>query len=244
MVSTFSFLLQHSWGTCYKIAVQPYQPNLCKCAGTYRIQVGQFFYIGSTATLGHRISDHRTRLAKGEHRNPALQAAWDQIHEFSAFLLKEVPRKRHDTDGDHNARLRFHEEMLLRKLHGTEGCCNRSSTAYYNSDVGGNLRAKWQDPEYRAKMLEVLRTRKFSDESRAKMAEAKRGKNNPKSRPCSITFNGEALRFESASEAAKHYGVSQQAMKQWLDGASSWPTDGGKTRPQNRRLAGMTGEYC
>jgi hypothetical protein len=228
---------------CIKRAVKLYQPNMSKDAGVYRINVGAFFYIGSTTFLGSRVSDHRTRLEKGEHPVPALQQAWNEIRTFEAVLIKAVPRKAHDTDKDHSDRLRFHEDALIRKLHGTEGCCNRSTTVYYNSDVGGNLGEKWKDPEYRARMITILKGREFSDETRAKMAEAKTGKNNPNARACIIHFGGESLKFDSATEAAAHYGVTQQAMDGWLGGKSGWPTADGKTRQQNRRLAGMTGEY-
>lgn len=226
------------------MAVKAYRPMDFHTPGTYRINVGPFFYIGSSYHIGSRVSEHRCNLEAGTHPNQALQSAWGEHGQFEAFILMIIPRKDHDMDKDHCDRLRFHEELLLRDLHGTEGCCNTSSTAYYNSTVGDNLKARWEDPEYRAKMIEVLKNRRFSDESKRKMAEAKRGKRNPNARACIVTFGGERKRFESATQAAAHYGVTQQAMEGWLSGKNGWPTAGGKTRQQNRRLAGMTGKYA
>ena len=50
-------------------------------------------YVGSTAYLIKRWSDHRARLCKGTHRNPHLQAAWRKYGEacFQFCVLEYVP---------------------------------------------------------------------------------------------------------------------------------------------------------
>lgn len=83
----------------------------------------------------------------------------------------------------------------------------------------------------------------ISAETRRKMSAAKMDAANPKARACETTFNGETLRFHSTAAAGRHHGVSQQAMEAWLSGRSAWPKATGRTKRQNRRLAGLAGRY-
>lgn len=226
--------------------MEPYHPSLAKAAGTYWIQAGASFYIGSTTGLGKRIWTHRAELKAGDHPNKALQAAYDAAGTMEAYLLTEVPRKRDDSDHDHRKRLQFHEQLALDEHFARPGCTNESESSRFNSNIGRITKANWQQPEFRAAQLERLKTqaRNPTPEARAKMAKAKTGAANPMARPCTILHNGETLRFPACRNAAQHFGVTAQAMDNWLSGASPWPGQGKrKPRPQNRHLAGITGAY-
>ena len=230
--------------------VTPYQPNMNSLAGTYRIEVGPAFYLGSTTALGSRVSQHRADLEAGTHPNATLQAAYDKHGTFAAYLLKEVPRKRDDTDKDHRKRLQFHEQALLDALFFKKNCANTSQNSGFNSTLSDTMKARWQDPEYRETRLRSLRAaridnpREVSPETRERLAAAKQGARNPNARPCTLSLAGETFHFDTGAEAAAHFGTTQQAMDAWLKGHSPWPGTGArKPRPQNAHLVGLTGGY-
>lgn len=228
----------------------PYTPKIHRMAGTYRMEVGDLFYIGSSKKVGGRFSNHRTMLENGEHWVKELQAAYDAGGEVRFFLIREIPEKPCDVKNkrgdDHRSRLWFWEQQLLDPLYGTPGCVNRSSSSCHNSKVSEMMRKKWADPEWRgsvgAKISESLRGREISKETRTKMSEAKKGARNAKSKPVIMWFEGERHEFPSAMGAAERFGVKQQVMDLWLRGVVPWPGRGvGKTRYPN--LIGLYGSF-
>ena len=224
-----------------------YRPELCSTTGVYRLQVGDYFYIGSGATVGTRRSEHLQALRAGTHRSSKLQAAWDLFEDAEFTILQEVRPRDWAKGDDGRDRARFLEHEEIQKHFGTEFCCNQSSSAYGNTGLGDYMRAKWQDEEYRAKTIERLKARRgleVSPECRAKMAEAKRGDRNAKSRACRLWRGEDTWEFVTGSEAANHFGVSQQTMHLWLSGQAAWPGVGRLPRnPQARTLIGLRGEY-
>jgi len=92
-------------------------------SAVYLVSVGPSFYIGSARRVGSRISEHRCKLARGEHHNPRLQAAWNHHQAFDAAIIEECPE----------AELRAREDGRIKEFFGTEGCCNTSSSAFYNT---------------------------------------------------------------------------------------------------------------
>lgn len=202
-------------------------------AAVYRVWVGPCFYIGSAKKIGSRISFHRVSLARGEHPNRKLQEAWGAHQSFIAEVIDECAPEL----------LRDREDQAIKAAFNLDGCCNLSESSRFNSKIGEQIRERWARPEYRRQVSESLTGRHFSSATREKMAEAKRGNRNSKANACLIRFNGEEMRFQTESDAAAHYKVTQQAMSLWLGGKSPWPSSGGRTKPHNRRLAGMTGEY-
>lgn len=82
-----------------------------------------------------------------------------------------------------------------------------------------------------------------SAETRAKMAAAKRGLAGQRSRPCVLVVLGRGeLAFESATDAARFVGATQQAMHAWLTGTTPWPGTGPRP-PRNPALAGLAGWF-
>lgn len=226
----------------------PYDPSMYWMSGTYKLVVGDLFYVGSTLELGGEESNHRAKLAAGEHPNPLLQAEYNAGGHVRLYLMLEVPRKHDDSDHGHMRRLRFREQLLLDDLFGTEGCANRSPDAGFHHDHSGRMKQRWADPEFRETMLAKLRetqSRPVSPETRAKLSEAKKGKRNARSKPCMLLWKGETLFFESAGRAAHHMGVSQQVMDLWLRRKLDWPGEGPR-KPRSeagKRLVGLTGCY-
>lgn len=224
-----------------------YRPELCRVTGVYRLQVGDYFYIGSGITVGTRRSEHLQALRAGTHRSSKLQAAWDLFEDAEFIILQEVKPKGWSKadNGRDRAMLLEHEE--IQKHFGTEFCCNQSSSAYGNACLGDYMREKWQDEEFRTKTIERLKSRrghKVSPECREKMARAKMGERNINARACTLRRGGDTWNFVTGSEAATHFGVSQQTMHLWLSGQVPWPGAGRPPRnPQARTLIGLRGEY-
>lgn len=220
----------------------PYDPKFCNQAGTYRVDVGPRFYIGSTTRLGSRHSSHRADLAAGKHPNKALQAAWDEHQDFRFTVLTLIPEKYDDVGRDHAERLKFYEQRLLDDSFADPNCCNASESSRYNTTLSGAMKAKWLDPEYRISALRKMRESRernpVSAETRRKMSEAKRGIRGPAARPCVILWgSGAEETFESVTAAALRLGRSVATVSRWFSGASSWP------RPSSSSNPVFTGRY-
>lgn len=197
-------------------------------SGVYRLEVGTSFYVGSTRHLGARYSDHKVGLEAGEHPNPGLQDAFDQGGEIRMTLVEEVPLKPIDSKDDHVKRLKFREQLVLDRVFGTPGCCNRSSSSTLGRGIGEIMKQRWQDPEFRTGMAEKMRElgrKGKSVETRRRMAEAKRGSRNVKSLRCMVRFGGEAREFGSITEAAAAYGILAKDLTNWLAGRAFFPTE-------------------
>lgn len=219
----------------------PYSPEMSPLGAVYRIEVGPEFYIGSTTRLGARRSDHRLKLERGIHPNTRLQEAWNVFGEFELFLIEEIPPTLLGSE-DHVRRLKAREQIELDALFGTRGCCNRSSSAIHNSNIGEFMKAKWLDTGFqesqRAKMAEIAR-RPVSEETRRRMTTARLGKG----KACVFLHKGEILRFTSVTAAAEHFKVAHQAVDQWLRGKTEQPGSPRAKRCRNPKLAGLLGCY-
>lgn len=245
-------LLQHKPQTCINTPVmhnqlnKPYTPDHYHEAGTYRINVGSMFYVGSTTSFGNRRSQHKCDLQSGNHPNKKLQAAFDDSDHFEFIILSLIPRKPDDSDKDHAERLKFNEQLLLNAHKGDTNLANGSESARHNSTIGEYMKAKWLDPQFRDAQITRMKARRgteISEETRRKMSEAKKGAGNPNSTPCEITLHGTTTQFQSVSEAAKYFGTTQQAMDHWMRGLTPWPgSSNRKPRPSTAHLIGMTGK--
>jgi hypothetical protein len=203
----------------------PYQPHHHMTCGVYRLQIGECFYIGSGARIGSRFSTHINELKAGTHRSAKLQAAWDKHRSAEKIIVQEVIPKAWDKTDDGTERAKLLEDQEIKRRFNEPGCCNLSSSAYYNTRIGETMRSKWQDPEFRAMMREKLApswSAPRSAETRAKMSLAKTGANNPKSRSITIIQNGEILKFPTSRELADHLGISQQAAYA-MTKSKAWP---------------------
>lgn len=207
-------------------------------ACVYKVSCGEHFYIGSTSNLDRRRRDHEWRLKRGIHPVPELQKAFDDGGKFS---IMDIPGTRVDPNSE-NLRdiLRSIEQEKLDHQFSVKGCCNRSPNAR-GPNNGEMMKDKWKDPEFREKMTSFLKSRKgvaVTEETRSKMATAKRGARNANSREVIVTHpDGSITRFPCVSDAAKFFRVSQQLMDMWIKGTVSWPGTGKITREQNKWIS-------
>lgn len=208
-------------------------------AGTYRITIGPFFYIGSSSDLQRRKHAHKYLLRKGQHQNAKLQAAYNQHGTYEFTITERIFIRGKQTEREFMDRLKDEEQKLIDEHAGDINLCNKSLNSRAPDkwcDHVNALRKAWQDPEFRARMTAKAASRApVSEESRRKMAAAKMGDNNHQSRPVIVTHpDGRTERFPSAREASKFFRVTQQCMDQWLKGITAWPGTGRITREKNR----------
>jgi hypothetical protein len=220
-----------------------YHPGLCNLSGTYRINCGSVFYLGSSVRVGQRHCNHRKLLEKGTHPNVTLQEAYTSTGAYLFTVLTEIPSLETDTGRDHRDRLRAGEQLLLDAHAGDPCLANVSTSSIHNSNIAEVTAARWRDQEYRGEQVRRMKARRgdaILPETRKRMSEAKKGKRNHKSTSCLTTFGGETLFFESVNLAAAHHGVSQQAMDLWMRGKVAWPGTG-RLPAKIKRLIGLTG---
>ncbi len=223
----------------------PYEPHHSSVGGVYRITIGRQFFIGSARKLGAHRSDHQIKLEAGNHPNRALQLAFDECDELRFEITNLLPEKPHEPAADYRKRRQMWEQIELNAWFGTKGCLNTRPDSGFNTTIDSVLKRKWQDDAWRDAQMARLRARKgdaVSAESRARMSEAKRGSRNLNSRKCRVGMLGSMKTFETATDAAREFGVSQQVMDLWLRGVVAWPGTGRKSRNYGH-LEGLTGAY-
>lgn len=220
-------------------------------AGTYRLKSGEFFYIGSSNNLVRRKHDHQWRLRAGIHPCKNIQREFDKSGVVAFTPLLFFKQGRSESDTDFRERLRAAEQDRINEHIGDEFFENKSIYARFNGTASACLsiamKKLWEDPEARKVMIERLRKNASnpSAETREKMAHAKRGANNVKSRPVVIKSpDGGKRKFASVSEAATFCGASQQLMDTWLKGTATWPGTGTRApRPKYAWLVGYSASY-
>jgi hypothetical protein len=215
-----------------------------KRSGAYLLTVGPFLYVGSSWDVDRRRSSHVSDLRSGIHQNPKLQAAWNQFPESAhCSVITPVTPLPNESPNELRARLRSAEQDLLNFYKANPKLTNTSLNAL-GPDNSQSMKAKWQNPLYRAKMAAALANRpKPSPEARAKMSSAKQGSKNHKSKPVHVRFfpTRAIQTFPSATAAAKHLGVSQQLFDSWLKGTV--PTPGNGIRTKLKHLIGISVSY-
>ena len=50
-----------------------------KCAGIYKISIGEYYYIGKSIDTFSRWSSHYTLLKQGSHHSPELQCKFNEL---------------------------------------------------------------------------------------------------------------------------------------------------------------------
>lgn len=212
-------------------------------AGVYQINIGPFFYIGSSKNMKCRACNHFSDLKHGRHRNHRTQAAFATHGNATWKILHPVPFEWGETETSLKAKLFVAEQSFISAHHGTEHCLNISSTSIGTTCPRPDVAARWNDPNFRAKAA-ANKDRVPTNETRAKMTKAKLGGRNPKAREVTLSFEGSDLSFDCASAAARHFGVSQQVMEGWLAGRFPWPGDGIRVSRAALHLVGLRGAYA
>jgi hypothetical protein len=214
-------------------------------AGTYIIRSGAFFYVGSSSNLKRRKQDHLWRLRAGIHPAEKLQSHFSKTKDFQ-FIPKSFSKPLpNEPDSDFRDRLRKEEQTLLNELFNDPNNENKSPNARGPNNL--QWKEKWQDPQWRAVMIEKLKARSSnpSPETRKKMSIAKRGDKNAKSRPVIVTNpDGSTTLFPCASDAARHFNVKQQTFDLWIKGTIPWPGQGKFVRPQYAWIANYSAKFA
>lgn len=194
--------------------------------GTYIVKSGNTAYIGSSSNLVQRKSAHKRDLQRGIHQNKNLQKAFNECGEYSF-----VPHQFITPVECHNELrmiLRTAEQTLLDEAtQANLWVIANVSTNTFGPHARPDLAAKWQDPEFRNETLERLHNRVVTDETKRKMSIAKQGANNAKARKVIVTNpDGSETTFDTTTDAATFFRISQQLMHLMLVGKSGWPGKG------------------
>lgn len=128
-------------------------------------------YVGSTKNLYHRVNQHKTRLAAGEHKNHKLQSAFDDDPKFNlsftatdtkeqAIVLEQGLLDKFiltgtllnlATDAANAAKGLTHSDSVKDKLRqGTLAQFSTEEARARHSEISRDL---WQDPQYRQKQM-------------------------------------------------------------------------------------------
>lgn len=161
--------------------------------GIYSItnEVNGCQYIGSAVTFRHRWNRHKHELRRGQHGNEVLQRAWAKYGE-AAFRFEKIivcaP-----------AHLLLYEQRCIDGLNPTYNICRVAGSGFgtkrsaetkrkiaasrvglklgpmsdeHKRNISEGLKGVKRSPEF----LEMLRTREYSDEHRARISAALKGR--------------------------------------------------------------------
>jgi hypothetical protein len=105
--------------------------------GIYRIEIGPYYYFGSSCRIVSRRGVHLRLLQQGRHHNPKMQSVYNK---YGQFIFSVVETCAIDN-------LRDREQVYLDEHVGVKHCMNLNSRA----DVGpmaNAVRAVWNGKEY------------------------------------------------------------------------------------------------
>lgn len=206
-----------------------------KRCGAYLLTVGDSIYIGSSWDVDRRRASHVSDLRSGIHPCKKLQAAWEATPESVACsIVRPVKQEDGELDTELRDKLRAAEQELLDLYKGNERLANKSLNAR-GPDTRQDMKEKWKNPAFRKMMKEALANRPApSKETREKMAQAKRGENNHKSRPVTVVWPcDKPQHYACGADAAKALGVTQQLVDAWLKGIVALPGRGRTCRKKH-----------
>jgi group I intron endonuclease len=129
------------------------------------------YYVGSTVNLRKRWVLHRHLLRMGRHHSPHLQNAWGFYGEpsFSFLVLAHVYNKQ--------LRMAIEQTFLdLRPKYNVALKAVSSAGVVRSEETKEKLRQVWNAPGYREKVMAARSSRPLSEEHKALIAEAHKGK--------------------------------------------------------------------
>lgn len=203
-----------------------------KQIGTYMLTVSGVFYIGSSLDIYQRRCSHISDLRHNKHPNRNLQKAWNRSPEQYKFeIIHDFTNVYNSDRNTTKQQIMDLEQKLLDKYAKDKNLANHSLNSRYPTSRP-DLAKKWQNKDFREKMLNVIKNRPpLKAVTREIMSLKKMGSKNPKSKSLVVTYpSGESTEFGSVSLAAKHLKVSQQALDLWVRGKMNLPTSQSKTR--------------
>lgn len=195
---------------------------------TIRCKLDKRMYVGSSVNMRKRAQNHLSALRKGSHHSRHLQRAWDKYGPdyFEIFVLERVPKEylpASEQDWLDSATCAFNGSRLAYRFEQTPE--SRAISA-------AKLRALWEDPEYKSKMLEAFKNGKkpvidysyaATPEHRKKLQVAHR----PKHR-IHQAFGKLWCLKELAEEYGVHYGMLKDRVR------SGWDVERAVTTPKRK----------
>lgn len=131
-------------------------------SGIYKITCGKKCYIGSSAVLARRRSEHWSMLQRGVHSNKHLQRAWNK-HGEGSFQFTVIL---------------YCEPTLLIEIE--QQCVNLWRPAFNGTlTVFPNFYKQTHSPETREKMRQAKLGKRLSITHRQKLSERRRGRPHP-----------------------------------------------------------------
>jgi group I intron endonuclease len=182
--------------------------------GIYEIWIGDYFYQGSSVDIERRMYEHKRALKNNVHINTKMQRIFNKYQSFQYHILVECDP----------ATVLSWEQDYLNANWGDPQFMNLNSYA----DKPTNpiyWKGKKFSEEHKAKLSEASRGKKhgpMSDEHKAKVSTAKRAQNLKGHNRKKILCNGTV--YESQLDLAKFLGVGHQTVSRWLAGTRRTPT--------------------
>ena len=163
--------------------------RLGKITGIYRIKntISGRSYIGKSTDVGNRYSSHLNNLKRGKHHCISLQKSWNE-HSATAFSFEILEELTSDTTAEDLSDREIYwwqqEEVPFNgKPHKNKFA---GPTPESRKKMSESLKGRTLSEEHKAKITEAAKGRKgerkkpMSDETKAKMSEAKKGNKNRK----------------------------------------------------------------
>lgn len=143
-----------------------------KISGIYEIRVNDYVYVGSAGCIGTRWRKHMYSLASGKHGNVVLQRLFDKYGaETFAFQIVEGVENPFDVEENGKTRLINREQLYLDKLFSEQPDKALNILRYADSSFG-----RVPSQETREKIRKANTGRVFTDETRARLSEARKGR--------------------------------------------------------------------
>lgn len=104
-----------------------------KCAGIYKISIGDYYYIGMSVDIFGRWQSHYTNLVLNKHSSAKLQEMFNKIEDFRFEILEKVSKKlekqKSELSGksfdNHFRKLLLQKEKEWMKLHSINFALNK-----------------------------------------------------------------------------------------------------------------------
>lgn len=127
--------------------------------GVYRIQIGPWFYYGSSVDIPVRLRQHLIDLKGGRHGNKILQRAFREYGEFDAYAVD----------------LCLRESVRIREQYFLDATFDDQFSANLARDAESPGKYREVSAESRRKMRKAALGRTHSAETRKKMSKSRKG---------------------------------------------------------------------
>lgn len=138
-------------------------------AGVYKItnSTNDKCYVGSSKNISGRWNDHKKALRKGSHHSILLQRAWNKYGE-SSFVFEIIEKTL------------LLEQLVVREQYYKDLYKSYDRKHGYDiCPIAGNTLGTTLTSEHKAKLSLAHKGLKHSEETKAKIARASKGENNP-----------------------------------------------------------------